>query len=147
MVEELRSTGLPICPRCGLPYSWIEARRRDSNTYYYAVHRLGSGSEAKKRKCYLGPRLYKNVSLTHSDIGVTLEGAVSVIENGGDVRALKYLESFINHVIDVARELRIAELERAIELLREAGDVVRKALERRELRELMLKGVSEGEQE
>jgi len=147
VVEELRSAGLSICPRCGMPYNWVESRRRGNNTYYYAVHRTGRGADARKKKCYLGPHLYKNVSVTHENLGITLEGLITAIEDGGDVRALKYLESFITYVMDVARELKIAELERAIELLREAREVVRKALERRELRELMLKGVSEGERE
>jgi len=115
--------------------------------YYYAVHRVGRGVDAKKRKCYLGPRLYKNVSLTHENLGITLEGSITAVEDGSDVRALKYLESFITHVMDVARELKLAELEKAVELLREAREVVRKALARRELTLKMLEGVSEGEQE
>jgi hypothetical protein len=50
-----------ICPRCGQPYSYIDSYRRGSQVYYAAVHleKSEEGGRARKRKCYLGPKVYK----------------------------------------------------------------------------------------
>ena len=50
-----------ICPRCGHPYSYIDSYRRGSQVYYAAVHleKSEEGGRARKRKCYLGPKVYK----------------------------------------------------------------------------------------
>jgi hypothetical protein len=50
-----------ICPRCGQPYSYIDSYRRGSQVYYAAVHleKGEEGGRARKRKCYLGPKVYK----------------------------------------------------------------------------------------
>jgi len=67
-LEELRKlSGQPseaqpkTCPRCGLPYSYLERHRIGSRVYLYAVHYEGyekgpDGRVRKRvRKCYLGP--------------------------------------------------------------------------------------------
>ena len=84
-----------VCPRCGLPFNWVETQDKGGRTYYYAVHYMGYskvGSKIKKkiRKCYLGPEEYEYVSRLHSDLGLKLEGAV--VER----RVVHYLDAFIS---------------------------------------------------
>jgi len=53
-----KETKVKICPRCGLPYSYIEKRGK----YYYAVHYEQRGEKRVKRRCYLGAENYVHVS-------------------------------------------------------------------------------------
>lgn len=59
--EEVSERRERICPRCGHPYSYIDSYRRGSQVYYAAVHleKCEEGGRARKRKCYLGPKVYK----------------------------------------------------------------------------------------
>ena len=60
----MSGTTYRVCPRCGLPISYIERQRRGDQVYYYAVHyegyeRTPDGKIHKKvRRCYLGPDKY-----------------------------------------------------------------------------------------
>ena len=64
----MRSKERRICPRCGLPYSCLEHREREGNTYVYAVHARGEGKKIVMRRCYLGPApSYKYVSMLHEN--------------------------------------------------------------------------------
>jgi len=80
--QEAQSQGLPICPRCGQPYRYLEKRKIGNNVYYYAVHYEGyeRGPDGKPRpklrKCYLGPEKYIVASKLHSDLGLTLKGLI-----------------------------------------------------------------------
>jgi len=82
------------CPRCGLPFSYIKARKRGGRVYYYAVHyygyeRVGGRVVKKVRECYLGPEVYEYVTRTHVREGLTLKGLID------SDRALYYLDALI----------------------------------------------------
>lgn len=79
-----------ICPRCGRPVWNVEAKRKGSKIYYYAVHRevLPDG-KVKFRYCYLGPRYYTYVKKTHEDYNIDFKGAIEELE--GFPRAGSYL--------------------------------------------------------
>ena len=62
-----------ICPRCGMPFTSIEERVVNSQTYYYAVHKHGR----RVKKCYLGPKEYIYVSLLHKREQITFQGVVN----------------------------------------------------------------------
>ena len=109
-----------ICPRCGKPYSYIERRRvKGTNlVYYYAVHMYKEGGKWKKRRCYLGPKVYSNVAPMQ---GFQLFGLVE-----RDVeRLLEYLDSIIQELEDRREELRGKEdrLRMAIERLKGLTEV------------------------
>ena len=89
-----------ICPRCKLPFSYLE-RRRDRSTgkvYYYVVHyegytRTSSGKIRKKvRKCYLGPDYYDYGSRTHEEEGLVLRGMLY------HDRVFVYLDALIGYL-------------------------------------------------
>ncbi len=77
-----------LCPRCGQPYSYLEKRRvkGTNQEYFYAVHVYKEGGRWRKRRCYLGPRLYSRVAPLQ---GFQLRG---LLGNSVD-RLLDYLES------------------------------------------------------
>jgi len=66
------SEGLRACPRCGLPYSYLERHRIGNKVYLYAVHyegyERGPGGRTRKRvrKCYLGPADSPVVSVSYT---------------------------------------------------------------------------------
>ena len=115
-----------ICPRCGLPYSYIKRRKVGNKVYIYAVHYLGytrEGGKVKKKvkECYLGPEgSYDYVTLTHEREGLILRG---LTDSG---RALEYLDALINYLgrVEIDRELALKLAERFEKLakrLREHG--------------------------
>jgi hypothetical protein len=129
--QEAQSQGLPICPRCGQPYRYLERRRIGNNVYYYAVHYEGyeRGPDGKPRpklrRCYLGPNVYIEVSKTHSDLGLTFKG---LIEEGRERDYMDALASTIEGRLrdgslrpEEALELA-AKLERLAELARRLRD-------------------------
>ena len=118
-----------ICPRCGLKYSWMERRRSNGREYYYAVHVEGS----KRRKCYLGPREYENVSRLHYDVALTFKG---LLERG---RAVDYLESLL---IALKRDVMRERLSRE-----DAKRLMPLAKELVERLELLLKSKEGGEED
>ena len=93
---------LPICPRCGEPYSWIEERKIGNNVYYYAVHVKKVGSKRKVKKCYLGPEIYRYVTKTHSREGLALKGLVD------PDRVIHYLDTIIAYISTIPLEPAIA---------------------------------------
>ena len=98
-----------ICPRCGLPYSYIEKHGK----YYYAVHYLGysktpSGRVRKKvRKCYLGADIYNYVTRLHFREGLILRGLID------PDRAISYINALINYIrrskLDPGEALKLAD--------------------------------------
>ena len=114
---EGQSQGVPLCPRCGQPISYIERQRRGNRFYYFAVHyegyeRTPDGKIRKKvRRCYLGPAEYVEVSKLHSDLGLTLKG---LIEEG---REMDYMEALANTIEARLRDGRLRP-EEALELAR-----------------------------
>ena len=112
--------GKPICPKCGLPISYIDSYKRGGNTYYLAVHYLGyvkdqTGKVKKKiKKCYLGPKEYVYVSALHQDLRLVFRG---LLENE---RILNYLKALREALEDMKlrREL-------LVELKKIAQDIVR----------------------
>ncbi len=104
-----------ICPRCGKPYSYIERRRiKGTNlVYYYAVHMYKEGDKWKKKRCYLGPKVYSNVAPMQ---GFQLFG---LVEEDTE-RLLEYLDSIISELEDRREELKGKEerILRAIERLK-----------------------------
>jgi hypothetical protein len=111
------SRGLPVCPRCGQPYRYLERRRIGNNVYYYAVHYEGyergpdGRARPRLRRCYLGPNLYIEVSKTHSDLGLTLKG---LIEDG---RERDYINALAEAIEARLRDGRLGR-EEALELAR-----------------------------
>ena len=82
-----------ICPRCGLPYSCLEHREREENTYVYAVHARREGKKIVVRRCYLGPASsYKYVSMLHENEGLQLRGLLD------ERRAINYLSTLVNYI-------------------------------------------------
>jgi len=126
---EGQSQGLPICPRCGQPYRYLERRKIGNNVYYYAVHYEGyergpdGRPRPKLRRCYLGPNVYIEVSKTHSDLGMTFKG---LIEEGRERDYINALAEAIEarlrdgrlrpeEALELARSLdRLAELARRL---------------------------------
>jgi len=127
--QEAQPQGLPICPRCGQPYRYLERRRRGNQVYYYAVHYEGyergpdGRPRPKLRRCYLGPNAYIEVSKLHADLGLTLKG---LIEEGRERDYIEALASTIEgrlrdgslrpeEALELARRLdRLAELARRL---------------------------------
>lgn len=96
-----------VCPRCGLPFSYVKSRRRGGKVYYYAVHYLGYervGGRVRKnvRECYLGPEFYDYVSRLHVRERLILKGLVDT------ERALSYLDALINIIpqLELEKEMR-----------------------------------------
>ncbi|MEB3779747.1 MAG: hypothetical protein GSR85_05905 [Desulfurococcales archaeon] len=116
--RELKSR---ICPRCGLPFSWIERRRVGDNTYYYAVHESRLNGARRVRKCYLGPEEYIYVSKMHSKEKLVLRG---LVDPG---RLPSYLDAVVEYLkenpLDKATALELASTfeELARELRKYAG--------------------------
>ena len=92
------SKELKVCPRCGLPYSYIKRKRVGDKVYLYAVHYHGytrEGGKIKKKvtECYLGPEgSYEYVTKTHLKEGLILKGMIDT------ERALAYLDALISYI-------------------------------------------------
>ena len=92
MGRRRRGEPKPICPRCGLPYSYVETREVGGKVYYYAVHYYREGNKRRVRKCYLGPEHYDYVTRTHEREGLVLRGLTSTD------RVISYLDALIDYV-------------------------------------------------
>ncbi len=108
-----------VCPKCGLPYSYLEKREVNGRVYYYAVHYYREGGKRRKRRCYLGPKVYGYVSPIQ---GFPLRG---MNELG---RYLEYLEHLVVELSEA--ELSEAEAEKVIELGRKLIEVAERAKNR-----------------
>ena len=63
------------CPVCGLPIDWVEKRVKNGHVYYYAWHVITDENGQKRRKkCYLGAKVYDYVSRKNIDLGTTFRG-------------------------------------------------------------------------
>ncbi|MDK2384597.1 MAG: hypothetical protein QI199_07310, partial [Candidatus Korarchaeota archaeon] len=82
-----------ICPRCGQPYSYIERRtvKGSKQVYFYAVHIYKEGSKWRKKRCYLGPKLYSRVTPLQ---GFPLRGLIGESRH----RLLDYLNSIVSEL-------------------------------------------------
>lgn len=117
---------LKICPRCGLPYSYIERRSIGNRTYLYAVHSSYDGGR-RVSKCYLGPqdryayveRIHQLDSLTNARDQDYLLTALSSIEKEVD-RIEKILEIGTRAgTVDTNERLSIVNtIEERLEILR-----------------------------
>lgn len=95
----MSSASYKVCPRCGESYSYIERKRikGSKQEYFYAVHMHKEGGKWKKRRCYLGPKLYSRVAPLQ---GFQLHGLM--VDHHS--RLLEYLDGIIS-------ELEEAELD------------------------------------
>ena len=63
------------CPVCGLPIDWVERRVVNGHVYYYAWHVITNENGQKRRKkCYLGAKVYDYVTRKNYDLGTTFRG-------------------------------------------------------------------------
>jgi hypothetical protein len=53
--EEGTRKEVRICPKCGLPYDWVERRKVGNRVYLLAVHVVKDRVRSYRRFCYLGP--------------------------------------------------------------------------------------------
>lgn len=83
---------LNVCPRCGLPYSYVEERKVGDRVYYYAVHYSRVNGRRYVHRCYLGPSVYEYVSRLHQREGLVLKGL------SDPERILDYLDAIINYI-------------------------------------------------
>ncbi len=109
-----------LCPRCGQPYSYIEKRvvKGSKQEYFYAVHVYKEGDRWRKRRCYLGPKLYSRVAPLQ---GFQLRGLIE----GSRERLLDYLESIISDLekmeLDAESRRRLRDLSIRLARLSEMG--------------------------
>ena len=109
-----------VCPRCGLPYSYIERRVVGGRVYLYAVHiykaKEGGKTKRRVRKCYLGPEdSYEYVSMMHEREGLRLKGLMN------RERIIEYLDAIIRYIEtngneETLRKIR-SRLERALDIV------------------------------
>lgn len=111
------SKELKICPRCGLPYSYIEEREVGSNVYHYAVHVNYVDGKRRVKKCYLGPVSYIYVSSINDMI---LHGLI-VPE-----RAINYLREVIKLLKQALNQgkLKIEHVNDLIQAERELQELI-----------------------
>ena len=100
-----------ICPRCGLPYNWVERRRVGDQVYFYAVHDYGRGPDGKRHveKCYLGPERYINVAQLHHKEGLDLHGLL--VQD----RLFNYLIRIMDYLLESDSALKALGLVRKTE--------------------------------
>jgi len=116
-----------VCPRCGRP-AWIYPKKKGSNIYFEAVH------VEDRTTCYLGPEVYKYVSVTHDlDLKGALEptlervlaylkDAVVMLEENmeEELRKVKDVERVYSKALEVEAEVR-----RLLHLLRRVKERAR----------------------
>lgn len=80
---------LEVCPLCSSP-GYVEIRKTRHNTYYYFVHEYYENGERRRKRCYLGPKDYKYVTIKHDFIlhGMPVLG-----------REVEYLSSVVDALI------------------------------------------------
>ena len=104
-----------VCPRCGLPFTYVRERRVNGRVYLYAVHHYkDSSGKVRIRECYLGPKdHYEYVTRLHEKERLILKGLIE------QERVLEYIDSLASYAIEIAstnRELA----EKILEKLKEA---------------------------
>jgi len=114
------NTPIRVCPRCGHPYSYIKEKRVNGRVYLYAVHCVKDASgRVRTTECYLGPKdQYEYVTKMHMREGLILKGLMD------QERAVQYLCSIINHMINIELEEDLAKF--LINFLKEAAHKLEK---------------------
>lgn len=92
-----------ICPRCKLPYSYLERRQVGDRVYLYTVHESREHGKRRIKKCYLGPDKYRYVSKLHSPEGLVLRGLHD------QDRVIDYLESLLQYLLEEKNSLKHLE--------------------------------------
>jgi len=112
-----------VCPRCGMPYSYVKHRRRGGRVYLYAIHK----SKGKvTRECYLGPQGgYEYVSRLHEDLQLELAG---ITERDW----VEYVRSMVEARVEAALE-NPSMLNIVAEEVREAAKIISEAASRLKL--------------
>jgi len=84
-----------VCPRCGMPFSYVKRKKVGGRVYLYAIHK----SKGKvTRECYLGPvGGYEYVSKLHEDLQLQLS---NVIERDW----VEYVRSMVEARVELALE-------------------------------------------
>jgi len=84
-----------VCPRCGMPFSYVKRKRVGGRSYYYAIHK----SKGKTvRECYLGPvGGYEYVSRLHEDLQLQL---ANIVERDW----VGYVKSMVEARVELAAE-------------------------------------------
>ncbi|MEM3145524.1 MAG: hypothetical protein QW332_06020, partial [Thermoproteota archaeon] len=100
-----------FCPRCEQPYSYVEKRKKNNHTYFYAVHITKIDGKRHFHKCYLGAETYDYVQRMHPEMIGSLTGMVD------KERYIKYLESIIDAVSEM--ELEEEQSRQVIKILEE----------------------------
>jgi hypothetical protein len=89
----------PVCPKCGLPYDWIEKRKVGGREYLLAVHVVKDGDKKGKRiHHYLGPKdRYVFAKASHS----FMELRGFALDKASDVKRLvDYLRNILDTLTD-----------------------------------------------
>jgi len=129
-----KGDAVKVCPKCGLPYSYVSREKRGSNYYFYAVHVSKSGNKRRVKKCYLGAESYDYVARFNPELG-RLAGLID------RTKALRYLEELlewfiyapvdsktVEEAVNIVRRYEVEllarreELKRREELEAEAGE-------------------------
>ncbi|MCD6243944.1 MAG: hypothetical protein J7J65_01755 [Candidatus Korarchaeota archaeon] len=94
-----------VCPRCGQPYSYIERKeiRGTQQKYYYAVHLVKEEGKWKKKRCYLGPKVYAYATKIQ---GFQLYGLMET------KRLIEYLEDITQEILSRANKLTEDDIKR-----------------------------------
>jgi len=84
-----------VCPRCGMPFSYVKRKRVGGRVYLYSIHK----SKGKvTRECYLGPQGgYEYVSKLHEDVNLELK---SIVERSW----VDYAKSMVESRVELALE-------------------------------------------
>jgi len=117
----------PVCPKCGLPYDWIERRKVGSRVYLLAVHVVKEGDKRGKRiHHYLGPEDgYAVARASHS----FMELRGFAVDKASDVKRLvDYLTQILDALTD--KEFYGDDEELYQNTLKEVGQILEKYMKR-----------------
>jgi len=136
------STAHYVCPRCGKPIWDIQAKRRGSKLYYYAVHRevLPDG-RVKFSYCYLGPQLYTYVSKLQEDLGLELKSPLQEVVEGRP-RIIDYIEGIAKTVEDKMAKSQVSAYtaQQLADRLQELANKLRQYAQQRAVEEAKARG-------
>ena len=103
-----------VCPRCGLPFSYVKEKRINGRVYLYAIHYIKEGPGRRRvKERYLGPKdRYEYVTRMHEKENLVLKGLIE------QERAVQYLYSIVSYMVSTKLDRDTAKL--IIETLKEA---------------------------
>ena len=112
-----------VCPRCGMPFSYVKRKKVGGRVYLYAIHK----SKGKvTRECYLGPvGGYEYVSKLHEDLQLQLS---NVIERDW----VEYVRSMVEARVELAKQSP-SLLSFVVEEVREVARIISEAASRLKL--------------